>query len=489
MTHATGGAIQADGGATAARPASAGPPGFVGRRVIVMGLGRFGGGIGVTRWLCGQGARVRVTDLAPATDLEASVEALRGCDVDLRLGGHDEADLGDCDLLVVSPAVDKSRSAFFQAALRRGIAWTSEMNLFLERCRGRVVGITGSVGKSTTTAMIGAVLEAASRSPAWGGGQVWLGGNIGKSLLDDLPAIAAEDVVVLELSSFQLEDAAAVRRSPQVAVITNLRENHLDRHGTMAVYAAAKANIFRYQPEDAWAVVPIDGGLAGLIDLPAGPRLVRFGVDRSTQRAQIEFAPAAPGGATRRDELALSLAVPGLHNVHNAAAAVAVARILGAGEKQTVEALSKFPGLVHRLEFVAELGGVRYYNDSKATTPEAAMTSLRAFEGGVIMIVGGSEKGSSFVELGRLLAERARAVVCMGQTGPAIFQAVEGARGGAGRPPLYRAGDLDDAVAQARAAASPGDVVVLSPGCPSYDWFKNYEERGEAFKRIVRSRA
>jgi UDP-N-acetylmuramoylalanine--D-glutamate ligase len=427
------------------------------------------------------------------------------------LGGHDEADLEGCDLLVVNPAVDKRKSPFFQAAARRDIAWTSEMNLFLERCPGLIVGVTGTVGKSTTTAMIGAILEAARSSGDWRHGRVWLGGNIGKSLLDELPAMGPQDVIVLELSSFQLEDAAAVRRSPQVAVVTNVRDNHLDRHGTLPAYAAAKANIYRYQGPNDWLILPFGGGVELL---PSGwadrPRLIRFGVDEPGGRVRLQ----APRGSLalsdceteadlpdRRaiiEEITVSLSVPGVHNLHNAAGALAVSRILGAADDVATEALSRFAGLAHRLEFVARHQGIEYYNDSKATTPEAAITSLKAFDGGVatitslkafdggvVMLVGGSDKGSSFAELGAALGSRAKAVVCMGATRDKIRREIHPAGGGQGGPVVKTASSLADAFDQARQLAATGDVVLLSPGCASFDWFRNYEHRGAAFKDLV----
>ena len=456
---------------------------FSGKRVVVMGLGRFGGGIGVTRWLCNQGANVHVTDLATSDDLAASLDALKGLKLTHRLGGHDESDLNDCDLLVVSPAVDKNKSNFFKAALHRRIPWSSEMNLFLERCRGRIVGITGTVGKSTTTAMIGAVLERAQASPRWRHGRIWLGGNIGKSLLDDLPAIGPRDVVVLELSSFQLEDAAHIRGSPHIAVVTNLRDNHLDRHGTMEAYADAKANIYRYQSADDWVVMPKGEGIEYLpAEWTDRRQLFRYGIDPILRRIQIDCR--LDGGA-QSSELALQLSVPGLHNLHNAAAALAVARILGVADEAASAALSQFSGLVHRLEFVREYQGVKYYNDSKATTPDAAMTSLRAFDGGVVMIVGGSDKGSPFEELSRLLAQRAKVVVCIGQTAKKILKAIEVSKGASSKPDAWLATEFVEAVELARRNASKGDVVLLSPACASYGWFKNYEERGELFKKTV----
>ncbi|MBN2562968.1 MAG: UDP-N-acetylmuramoyl-L-alanine--D-glutamate ligase [Phycisphaerae bacterium] len=459
--------------------------GFAGKRIVVMGLGRFGGGISVTRWLHAQGAKVHVTDIAQEDVLVESLAALKDLDISYRLGGHDEADLNECDLLVVSPAVDKRKAAFFQAATARGIPWTSEMNLFIEHCRAKIIGITGTVGKSTTTAMIGAILDAARATEQWSRGQVWLGGNIGKSLLDDLAAIAPPDVVVLELSSFQLEDIAQLRRSPHIALITNFRDNHLDRHGTLEAYAEAKANIYRYHTPDDWLVLPFEGGVDLLPPSRTDPsRLYRFGVDPDSRHVKLAYQH---DGQRVADELSVSLSIPGLHNVENAAAALAVSRILGVSDTVAVEALSRFSGLAHRLEFVRELEGVKYYNDSKATTPTAAMTSLKAFDGGIVVLVGGSDKGSSFTEWGRELAARAKAVICMGDTRDKIRSEILPAEGATRMPIVETASHSQEGIDRARELAEPGDVVLLSPGCASFDWFRNYEERGETFKVLVKA--
>jgi UDP-N-acetylmuramoylalanine--D-glutamate ligase len=456
---------------------------FHGRRAIVMGLGRFGGGIGVTRWLCGQGAKVLVTDMASEDKLAESLQLLDGLEFTRRLGGHELSDLDRCDLLVVSPAVDKKKSSFFQEAVSRKIPWTSEMNLFLERCRGTLVGITGTVGKSTTTAMIGAILDLAARFPDWAHGKVWLGGNIGKSLLDDLPNISATDVVVLELSSFQLEDAAGIRRSPHIAVITNLRDNHLDRHGTMAEYAEAKSNIFRHQKPADHLLMPLDEDLSAFPGQWRNRENLRwYGVNR--QRQTMRFSRSAdPHGESV--ELAAKLKVPGLHNLMNAAAAVSVARLLGVTDDISCRALSDFGGLPHRLEFVGEFTGIKYYNDSKATTPEAAMTSLAAFESPVILVVGGSDKGSPFDDLARAVAHRAKAAICIGQTGPRLADEIERFKSSGSGAAVERASDFPSALVLARRHARSGDVILLSPGCASYDWFKNYEDRGEQFRRLA----
>jgi len=404
--------------------------------------------------------------------------------VNFRLGGHDERDLDGAELLVVSPAVNKQTSDFFKKARSRGIAWSSEMNLFLERCPARVAGITGSVGKSTTTAMVGEILSAAAKRKGWRHGRVWLGGNIGKSLLDDLPTMEPDDVVVLELSSFQLEDAGALPWSPHYALITNIRENHLDRHGTMKAYAEAKANIYRHQRPGGLLALPDEGAHENLEDdwIMRRP-LYRYGID--VKRRSVWIDRQAPHGSERMIIPDVTLAVPGAHNLRNAAAALTIATMLDADQWAAMQALSAFRGLVHRLEFVREYRGVRYFNDSKATTPEAAMTAIEAFEEPVVAIVGGSEKGSSFATLGDVLVRRTKAVVCLGATKEKIAAEIRRAACGATTPALKVVEDFESAISTARELAAGGDVVVLTPSCPSYDMFKNYEERGESFKQIV----
>ena len=466
---------------------------FAGRRVLVMGLGRFGGGVGVSRWLVDQGASVTVTDLASADELTDSIRALDGAPVRYRLGGHDLSDLERCELLVVNPAVDKAASSFFCEAAARGIPWTTENNLFLERCPALIVGVTGSVGKSTTTAMIGAILEAAARRPGWEYGRVWIGGNIGRSLLPSLADMTSRDVVVLEQSSFQLEDAAALRRSPHVALLTNFRPNHLDRHGTMEAYADAKRNILRHQRAGDTAILPPAALASGFeSSIAPGVRMVRFDV---TAAGELRVGPQggaaadapAPSAATATWAAPVRpvLRVPGEHNLWNAAAAIAVSDTLGVPRETALAALGEFAGLAHRLEFVREFEGVRYFNDSKATTPEAAMTALEAFIAPVVALCGGCDKGIPFDELGRRLAARATAVVCFGAVRERIHDAVRSARGSAVRPILECVPDLRGAVIRARRLAPPGGVVLLSPACASYDEFRNYEHRGETFRRIV----
>ena len=427
---------------------------FRGKRVTVAGLGRFGGGVGVTRWLAGLGADVTVSDIASPADLADSLGALEGLDLALHLGGHEEADFLETDLLVVNPAIPR-HSPLVAAADAAGVTRTTEMNLFLERCVGRVVGITGTIGKSTTTAMAGRI--------AAGQHTTHVGGNIGKSLLASLDEIRPDHVVVLELSSFQLTDTPLIGVSPQVALVTNLRANHVRWHGSVESYYDAKKNIFRFQSPDDVLIL------------------------NAAEETAPAWADEAPGRVARFDpsDEPFELGVPGAHNQANAQAAWAIGEALGVDRRDAAEALRGFVGLPHRLQFVCERDGVRYYNDSKCTTPQGAVVALEAFAPRtVVLLAGGSDKGVGFERLGSAAAERAKAVVVFGQTREKIFRAV--AESGVGRAPaVERADDLPSALERARGHAERGDSIVLSPACASYDQFANYEQRGDLFIRLA----
>lgn len=422
------------------------------KRVVVMGLGRFGGGVGVTRWLCEQGAAVVVTDLAKADDLASSIAQLDGLPVEYRLGGHDAVELDRADVLIANPAVAFD-APLLVAARKRGLTVTTEINLFLSHCPAPVAGVTGSVGKSTTCALAAEAIATARPTH--------LGGNIGRSLLTELGRIEADHAVVLELSSFQLAYLPTIARSPEVALVTNLLANHLDRHGTMDHYAACKRNLFRYQRSGDVLIVNAD--------------------DPATRG----WAEDAPGRVEqfRLDDQPFELAIPGLHNQVNAQAAWAVARQFGASRPAAAKAFAQFTGLPDRLQRVAERDGVRFYNDSKATTPEGAVVALDAFAPRTaVAIVGGYDKHAPLADFGRALAERCAAVVCTGQTGPAVAEQV---RRAGFEGPIVEAAGFDQAVAAAAALAQPGQVVLLSPGFASYDQFSNYQQRGRRFVELV----
>ncbi len=428
---------------------------LAGAKVTVVGLGRFGGGIGVTRWLCSQGARVTVSDRADAAALAESVAALSGCGAELHLGSHDEADFTTADLLVVSPAVPNEIPQL-RAARRAGVPMTTEINLFLQRCPADVIGITGTVGKSTTTAMVGEVLSTKFTTH--------VGGNIGRCLLESLPDISPGHKVVLELSSFQLENLPLAGISPSVALVTNLMPNHIDRHGTFEAYGDAKKNIFRFQS-------------------PGGVLILNSACEATTA-----WQREAPGRVEFFDPQGepFELAIPGEHNQANAQAAWAVGRACGVDRPAAAAALKKFAGLPHRLQFILERNGVRYYNDSKCTTPEGAVVAVKAFpRRTAVIIVGGYDKGVSFDEMGKALAERAKAIVAIGDTQQAIVNTILPHRRG-DMPAVEKAATFAEAVAMAEKHAASGDAVLLSPACASYDMFTNYEQRGEMFIRLVK---
>jgi len=455
------------------------------RRVTVMGLGRFGGGVGVTRWLAEQGARVLVTDLAPQEKLRDSLAALTDLNLELRLGKHRERDFRETALVIVNPAVPDD-SPFLAAAREAGVPITTEINLFVERCPGRCVGVTGSVGKSTITAMIGHVLKTAAEGaegPRPPFRYVWVGGNIGSSLLGDLPRISPDDVVVLELSSFQLQYTPAVPWSPHIAVIANVTPNHLDRHRTFAAYLAAKLNILRFQDpaRDVIVIQDVDElkrNLALLFGDVAG--MWRYGLQVDTPVAVMQSTPAADADDRRLAWPDVRLQVPGRHNRLNSAAALAVTHALGVPADAAVAALATFEALPHRLQRVAVRDGVSYFDDSKSTTPEAARTALDAFDAPVLMILGGYDKGIDLSSLASDVAARARFAACIGQTGEHLAELIRAAGGSASF-----CGELGAALAECRARTQSGDTVLLSPACASWDQFVDYRARGHEFARLA----
>ncbi len=430
-----------------------------GKRVTVMGLGGFGGGVGVTRWLADQGAIVLVTDGKPADKLASSIAALedltRTGAVTLRLGEHRETDFRQADLIVVNPAVPTPwNNPYLEIAEAAGVPLTTEIGLAIATLprRDRIIAVTGSVGKSTTSAMIHHALTGL-------GEHAIFGGNIGGSLLGG--KISAETRVVLELSSFMLHWLGRERFAPKVGVVTNLSPNHLDWHVTLDHYRQSKHNLIAHQHAGDTAIL----GEASVADWPTPP-----GVHRVIIKPE--------DGVT-------SLAVPGRHNAHNAAVATAAVRaaIPTADQARIHAALRTFPGLSHRLQRVGVFGGVTCFNDSKSTTPESTLLALEAMRevglARVHLIAGGYDKGSDLSPVAKMASELA-ALYTVGQTGPALDAASSGRS--------IPCSKVEDAVAAAFLRAKPGDVLLLSPACASWGQFENFEKRGELFERLVRER-
>jgi UDP-N-acetylmuramoylalanine--D-glutamate ligase len=376
---------------------------------------------------------------------ELDAGRLRAAGVEVVLGAEDPALLDGVDLLVKSPGVP-SEVPLAAAARDRGITVWSEVELGSRILPNPVLGVTGTNGKTTTAELLGAVFRAADRDVA-------VAGNVGRPLTGLDGALDADAWIVCELSSFQLEDIDSFR--PRVAVLLNITPDHLDRHADLDAYRAAKLRIFENQGPDDTAIVP-----RGFDAVPGGARRVEFAAD--------DPLPAEPR-------------IPGEHNRENAAAATAAARAVGIPDAAIAEALRSFAGVPHRLELVRELDGVRWINDSKATNPEAAERALGAYPPGLRLILGGSRKGASFTALAQKAHEsRVSCAYLIGETADEIAEAL--ARDGVR---FRHSRDLAQAVADARADAEPGDVVLLSPACASYDQFTNFEERGDRFRELV----
>ncbi len=452
---------------------------LAGCKVTVMGLGRFGGGLGAVRFLTARGARVTVTDLLTAEDLSEPLAKLADCPVDAyHLGGHVEEDFVDTDLIVVNPAVPPS-SPFLARARAECIPLTSEMSLFWQFNRSRTIGVTGSNGKSTTTAMTHAILQAVGISAR-------LGGNIGTSLLPEIDTIEPEDWSVVELSSFQLDDLDRLPASPNIAVVTNFTPNHLDWHGSLAEYRRAKQSILRWQTPDDVAVLNQDD--ADVRSWPTFGRKLGFGTrdagcDGIFERGAEHILRR--DGAHERFGLREWVPLPGRHNVTNAMAAACAALAAGANLDAVRRGLESYRSLPHRLEFVGEIRGRRFYNDSLATTPESAVVGLEAFSEPVVLLAGGYDKQIDLTPLALGILRRAKAAALMGQTADLLACLLEEHGDADNEPPTHSCDSFEEAFRWAVETSEPGDVVLLSPGCASYDWFRNYAERGRRFVELV----
>jgi len=448
------------------------------RRVTVMGLGRFGGGLGAVRFLAERGAKVIVTDIASEEDLAESLAELDGLPLNgMHLGGHREADFIEADLIVVNPAV-KRDNEFLRLAEIAGVSLTSEMSLFFQHNPARTIGVTGSNGKSTTAAMIHSILQAAEMPSR-------LGGNIGRSLLPEVDTITADEWIVLELSSFQLADLDRLPVSPDVAVVTNFSPNHLDWHGSLEEYRKAKQAILRWQTPDGIAVIN-DAGADVASWTINGRRLV-FGEEASRGRQPSDTFDDQPADTGRSpvDAIDLSecLTLPGEHNRCNALAAASACMAIGVSCDAVRAGLKAFQPLPHRLEFVGEVAGRRFYNDSLATTPESGSAALAAFDRPVVLLAGGYDKQ---VDLGSLvddIAKGVKAVALMGQTAWLLDEMLD-ERGGR-RVSRSICESFESAFRWAFDQSSVGDIVLLSPGCASYDWFRNFADRGRRFVELV----
>lgn len=430
------------------------------------------------KFLIREGARVTVFDRKSADQLRDYLSQLAGLDIQYHLGESYLDGIGGYDILFLTPGIKKNLPELEQARAE-GTVFSSEMEVFLQRAPGKKVGITGSSGKTTTTTLVGKMLAAEFND-------TFVGGNIGRSLLAEIPRMTPSSRIVLELSSFQLQ---LLKQSPEIAVVTNITPNHLDVHASMAEYIEAKSNILRYQGPDGIAILNRDNPtVCDLSELVRGKcyyfstsRILEEGAFLDGSRLVLRLSGVSEVIADRAE-----LKLPGAHNVENVLTAALAARLAGAGPAAIRATAVTFTGVSHRLELVAEIRGVKYYNDSIATTPDRAIAGLNALTAPIILIAGGYDKRLPFETLAGEIVKRCKYLLVLGVTAPQITQAVQEVQKDF---PVIPITDLKQAVTQAAALAQEGDVVLLSPACASYDMFANFQERGDQFKRLVKQLA
>ena len=439
------------------------------KRVLVVGLARTG--VSTALFCAAHNAIVTATEARPESELGEIPAKLHEAGVTLELGGHTEKTFLAQDLIIPSPGVPAD-DPFLSAARSKRITIWSEIELAYRFLEGKLIGITGSNGKTTTTTLVHHILKSS-------GVQALLAGNVGTPLISLVDSMSAATVAVVELSSFQLELIERFR--PDIGVFLNLTPDHLDRHKTLAAYAAAKARLFENQTELDAAVLNLDDEPSHQY-VPKKPQVFWFSRKQGVKQGACLRGDDIFIVRDKEEEFILKrseIPLPGNHNVENVLAAITAARLSGVDAASIGNAVRSFQGVEHRLEFVAEIRGVRYYNDSKATNVDATLKALDAFPGRILIVLGGKDKGSDYTVLQTPLREKAILALLIGAAADKIESQITGSVA------IERAGTLQRAVDIASHAAKPGDIVLLAPACASFDQFQNYEQRGHIFKELV----
>lgn len=437
------------------------------KTIAVIGLGK--SGFAAAKFLAAGRFKVKASDGCEKKEVLENASYLRGLGVEVETGRHSADFLAGADLLVTSPGVSKE-SLPMSWAKQHGVPIISEIDLASRFCKGKIVAVTGSNGKTTTCNLIHRMLTDAGKKSV-------LCGNVGYSFLDALPEIDSKTIVVLELSSFQLEDSP--RLKPRIAAVLNVSPNHLDRHKTFENYAEAKEKILQNQKGSDVAVLNHDDTVTRGMGARAHGKVLFFGKTPSSGHVfENGRLLRRQGGHTRVLAEASELELRGEHNVMNALAALAVCDALGVSENSAVRSLKAFRTLEHRIEPLGEAGGVRFVNDSKSTTVASTTAAIRAMSEPIVLIAGGRDKGADFTSIAPLVLEKIKQVVLYGEARGKIAEAW------AGHPALKEAQDFRDAVHAAYKSANAGDTLLLSPMCASFDQFSSFEQRGEAFKRL-----
>jgi UDP-N-acetylmuramoylalanine--D-glutamate ligase len=451
------------------------------KRVLVVGLGK--SGVASALFLKAHGARVTVSDTKSGDELRNEIPVLLDHGITVETGGHGERTFHGQDLIVVSPGVPVDAPLLVQAR-SLGEAVIGEIELAAQFLPGPIVAITGSNGKTTTTTLTGEILAA-------GGLPTLVGGNIGTPAISLAELAKRETVIVLEVSSFQLETIQTFR--PKVAVVLNVTPDHLDRHRTLAAYVDAKARMFENQRGEDFAVLNEDDPIC--VTMATRTRAQVFWFSRKKEVKQgawlrdgnILFRDGTGLQREAQREIMLVSEIPlkGAHNLENVLAAVCAGALMGCEPEKIRQAVRDFKAVEHRLEFVATIRGVDYYNDSKATNVDATIKALESFPANIHLILGGKDKGSDYSVLNDLLRQRVKRVYTIGAAAEKIESQIVSSKNGGVE--VVHAETLENALRKANAVAVPGDVVLLAPACASFDQFKNYEQRGQVFKEIVRA--
>jgi UDP-N-acetylmuramoylalanine--D-glutamate ligase len=441
-----------------------------GKRVLVVGLGR--SGVASALFLQSRGARVTVSDAKSEDQLREQIPTLLDAGIAVETGAHGERTFRNQDLIVVSPGVPVDAEPLVQArALGQPVI--GEIELAFQFLPGPIVAITGSNGKTTTTTLVGEIIAAS-------GFKTLVGGNIGTAAISLIEKATPETAIILEVSSFQLETIRTFR--PKVAVVLNVTPDHLDRHGTFAAYVDAKARIFENQQADDFAVLNADDPTCVELAKRTRGQVFWFSREREVEPGAIvrDGQVVFLRNGSPQVVLAVSeIPLKGSHNLENVLAAVCAGALMGCAPEKIRSAIINFKAVEHRLEYVATIGGVEYYNDSKATNVDATMKALQSFPANIHLILGGKDKGSDYTVLNNLLRERVKSVYTIGAAAEKVQSHIKGTT------QIVSSGTMESAVKQASATAQPGDVVLLAPACASFDQFQSYEHRGRVFKELV----
>lgn len=441
------------------------------KKIVVLGLAK--SGIAVAETLSQLGAKVFITETKEKDDFLEEKKRLEEKGIKVEIGGHSLAWLDDTELVIVSPGVPLEIPYLLEARKRK-IEILGELEVAASLCKAPLIAITGTNGKTTTTSLMGEIMNSTGK-------KVVVGGNIGLPLVGEVRTLTGEDVVVAEVSSFQLETTKKFH--PHVSTILNITEDHLDRHKTLQNYIAVKSKIFAQQESSDYLVLNADDHLLNNLAAQASCQVIFFSRQKKVKGIYVQDKKIISNWQGQENVVCLvqDVKIKGNHNLENALAAIAMAEAMGVDREKIVDTLRNFAGVEHRLEFVKELDGVKFYNDSKGTNPDAAIKALEAFSEKIILIAGGRDKGVSYTHFAETIKEKVRELILIGEAKEKIEEAVIDA----GFANIHKMNSMEQAVQEGYSLAQSGEVVLLSPACASFDMFKNYEIRGEVFKQAV----